>query len=71
MRLVVTVYFLGDDGNPIAEKTYSPVSDYSFSDSSPLRPGYVRDFGYYVSDDAPQAWSGEIRVKVTDITFEE
>jgi len=65
----VTVYFLGADGEPIAEKSYAPVSEYG--GEGPLKPGYVRDFGYFVRDAAPSEWSGKARAEVGDIRFEE
>lgn len=71
-RVQITVYFLGADGKPIAEKRFSPVlvTEFSLSDEGPLRPGYVRDFGYSVEDDAPSGWTRKARAEITRIEFQ-
>jgi hypothetical protein len=70
----ITVYFLDGDGKPIAETDYHPVlvTEFSFgSDNKPLRPGYIKEFGYVVSDKAPSGWSGKATVEITDIKFQQ
>jgi tetratricopeptide (TPR) repeat protein len=71
-RVEITVYFLGSDGKAIGEKRFSPVlvSEFSFSDKGPLKPGYVRDFGYSVEDDAPAGWGRKARAEITRIEFQ-
>ena len=71
-RVEITVYFLGADGKPIGEKQFSPVlvTQFSFSDKGPLKPGYVRDFGYVVRDDAPSGWGRKARAEITSIQFQ-
>jgi hypothetical protein len=53
--VTVRVYFLDGSGRRIGEKEFSPVlvTEFSFDDNTPLRPGYRKDFGYNVEDDAP------------------
>ena len=67
----ITIYYLGQNNEPVFEKTYRPVlvSDYSFGDANtPLKPGYSRKFGVKL-DDAPSEWAGKVDVKVTSIAF--
>lgn len=70
-RVTVTVYFLDDQNRRISEKSYNPVlvSSFNFGDNTPLRPGYERDFGFSVEDDAPSRWSKQIEARVTQIEF--
>ena len=72
-RVSITIYFLNNQGQRIGERSYSPVmvSDFNFGDNTPLRPGYRRDFGYSVEDDAPSNWSKKIDAVVSDIEFYE
>lgn len=70
-RVEITVYFLDSAGTRIGEKEYTPISSYSImGDDTPLKPNYVRDWGYVVSD-APDGWDKKVEVVVTDITFGE
>ena len=65
----ITVYFLNSAGTRIGEKSYSPISAYSImGDKTPLKPNYVRDWGYVV-EDAPSGWAKKVEVVITDITF--
>ena len=58
------------NGNRISEETYLPVYTDSFrGDSTPLKPNYIKDFGYIVSDDAPSEWAGKVEVVISDIDF--
>ena len=71
----ITIYFLDKNGKEIAEKSYSPVlvvknNFYPEHDNKPLKPNYVKDFGYIVEDDAQSLWRGEATAKITDIEFE-
>jgi hypothetical protein len=69
----ITVYFLNDEGTVIGEEDFHPVlvSEYSFGDNNkPLKPNYVKDFGYSVEDYAPSAWSKKAKAKITNIEFE-
>jgi hypothetical protein len=70
-RVEITVYFLGSDGKAIAEKQLTPVlvTQFSFSDKGPLKPGYVRDFGYSVKDDIPSGWGRKARAEITRLEF--
>jgi hypothetical protein len=66
----VTIYFLDSNGTRVGEKDYSPVfySKYS-SDEVPLKPNYVKDFGYKLESYAPSNWSGKIEYKIAEIDF--
>ncbi len=69
----ITVYFLNDEGTIIGEEDFHPVlvSEYSFGeDNKPLKPNYVKDFGYSVEDYAPSSWSKKAKAKITNIEFE-
>ena len=70
----ITVYFLDENGTVIGEEDFHPVlvTEYSFgNDNKPLKPNYVKDFGYSVEDYAPSSWSREVRAKITNIEFGE
>ncbi len=68
----ITIYFLDSKRTRIGEKQYTPISPYSFfgDDDTPLKPNYVRDWGYVI-DDAPAGWAKNVGVIVSDITFSE
>jgi hypothetical protein len=67
----ITVYFLDKTEKRIGEKTYNPVfAGTIFGDATPLKPNYVRDFGYVVHEDAPSEWDSKVEVEITDISFE-
>ena len=69
----ITVYFLNDEGTVIGEEDFHPVlvTEYSFGgDNKPLKPNYVKDFGYSVEDYAPSLWSKKAKAKITNIEFE-
>lgn len=66
----ITIYFLDSAGNRIGEEQYYPVNTMAYSgDDSPLRPNYVRDWGYVVESDAPSDWDKTVEVAVTDVEF--
>jgi len=68
----ITVYFLDEKGTVIGEEDFHPVlvSEYSFgNDNKPLKPNYVKDFGYSVEDYAPSSWSKKAKAKITNIEF--
>ena len=64
-RVEITVYFLDANDKRIGEKTSSFMGD-----STPLKPNYIRDFGYVVLEDAPSEWAKKVEVLITDISFE-
>lgn len=66
----ITIYFLDYEGTTIGEEDFHPVSEHSFADNKPLKPNYVKDFGYSVEDYAPSAWSKKAKAKITNIEFE-
>lgn len=71
-RVEVTVYFLDRNGQRIGESSYGAVSSYNFGgNTDPLKPGYVRDFGFTVEENAPKEWGGKFEAAVTDVDFEE
>lgn len=55
----------------IGEKNFSPVlvTEFSIGDNTPLRPGYRKDFGYSVEDDAPYSWSKRVETEIVDLEF--
>lgn len=67
----ITIYCLGDDGQPIFEKSYEPVRAGAFDTdvSLPLKAHYSRQFGVKM-EDAPSEWHRQVRVEVTHIEFE-
>ncbi len=72
----ITVYFLDSTGKRIGEESYYPINTNSIygellSESEPLKPNYVRDWGYVVDTDAPSGWSKKVEVVITDIVFSE
>lgn len=70
-KVQITVYFLDEAGTVIGEEDFHPilVSEYSFGDDKPLKPNYVKDFGFTLKDSAPSGWSGKVKANVTDIEF--
>ena len=73
-KVEITVYFLDENGTVIGEEYFHPVlvTEYSFgNDNKPLKPNYVKDFGYSVEDSAPSSWSRKVRAKITNIEFGE
>lgn len=70
--LNVTAYLLDASRQPIYETSYPVVFPGGIAaNSQPLRPNYVRDFEFHVSD-GPKDWTGpDINVEVTRIEFEE
>jgi TM2 domain-containing membrane protein YozV len=66
-RVEVTTYFLDKKGQRIGESTHGVVSE--SDDSGSLKPGYIRDFGFRVEDDAPSAWSEKFEATVSKIEF--
>lgn len=55
------------------EKDFHPilVTKYSIGDNKPLKPNYVKDFGYSIQDYAPSLWRGKVKGKISDIEFAE
>lgn len=68
-KVTIRVYFLDSGGRRIGEKDFSPVLVTEFGDDAPLRPGYRKDFGYSVEDDAPSGWAKKIEVEIVDVEF--
>lgn len=73
----VTVFFKDKTGAVIFEEDFHPVlvSEYSFGDSKPLKPGYVWQMEsgkFYAAKSVPQEWEeGAVEAKITDIRFSE
>lgn len=69
-RLIVTAYFPDSSGKVIYEKAYPAISVGGFMGTdSPLRPGYVKEFGYVVKDCPSECVPDRVRVSVTDLEF--
>ena len=72
LRVVrVRFYFLDADGRRVGEKEFAPilVTEFSFGDNTPLRPGYRKDFGYNVEEDAPSGWAKRVEAEIVDVEF--
>lgn len=75
-KVEVTVYFKDRFGSIIAEENFFPVlvSDYSFNDHKPLKPGYVWSMEknkFFAAKSVPTEWAeGSVDIKITDIAFE-
>lgn len=70
----IVVYFYDESGTRVGESDYYPVlvSEYSFGhDNIPLKPDYVKDFGYKLTSSAPSTWSGDVDVEIANIEFME
>lgn len=70
-KVTVRFYFLDSAGRRIGEKNFSPVlvTEFSIGDNTPLRPGYRKDFGCNVEDDAPSGWSKRVEAEIVDLEF--
>lgn len=69
-RVVVTAYFPDSSGKVVFEKQYSAVTTGGFmSHDSPLRPGYIKEFGYVVEGCPSECVPENVRVNVTDVDF--
>lgn len=68
-KVTVRIYFLDNAGRRVGEKDFSPVlvTNFPIGDNTPLRPGYRKDFGYNVEDDAPSGWAKKIEAEIVDI----
>lgn len=70
----VTVYFFNKQGQKIAEKNYTPVNEYALLDNSgPLKPNYVKEFGYVLdANDVPLSeWNKRVEIVVSSIKLED
>jgi hypothetical protein len=71
----VVVYFKDASGNVIAEEDYIPVlvSEYSFNDDNPLKPGYIWSMEqnkFYTAKSVPSEWKeGSVDIKISKIEF--
>jgi len=72
-RVEITAYFPDAEGNIIYEDSSSPVlvADFSVGDNTPLKPNYIREFGYVVEDCPSECKPRKVRIEITDLAFEE
>jgi hypothetical protein len=70
-KVEVTAYFLDNQGKTIFENSYPAVNAGTLmSVDTPLKPNYIKEFGFK-SKGCPSEWSeGKVRVAITDIEFE-
>jgi len=71
--LKLRVYFLDYSGDKIYEKEYTVVNTraiFSFSDDPPIRPNYIKDFGFLIEKDAPSDWGGNVELEICKIDFQ-
>ena len=72
-RVEVTVFFKDASGSIIAEEDYFPVlvSEYSFNDDKPLKPGYVWSMEknkFYTAKSVSTEWEeGSVDIEISDI----
>ena len=64
-EVTIRAYYLDADGNRIWEKDYTPI----LSTKTPLRPGYRKEFGYNLEDDAPTGWNKKVESEIIAIKF--
>ena len=64
----VTAYFPDKDGRIVFEKTFSPVLT-TYTEHNPMRPGYIREFGYIVDDCPSECVPQRVELKVTKVEF--
>jgi hypothetical protein len=69
-RVKVVAYFKDKDGKTIYENDFPAVFVGGFSSGdTPLKPNYIKDFGFK-SKDCPKEWSeGSVDVVISDIEF--
>ena len=53
---------------PLVKNDWDSVSKI-YSEGTPLKPNYVKDFGYKLASYAPSNWTGNIETEITDIDF--
>jgi hypothetical protein len=70
-RVEVTAYFLDGAGNVIFENSFPAVFTGSMmSHDSPLKPNYIKEFGFKAKN-CPTEWSeGKVKLAITDAEFE-
>ena len=66
--LEMTVAFLGNQEEVLAEKKYFPIFP-SFENPGFLLPGKTRDFGFDLTRYAPENWSGKVITLLTKVEF--
>jgi hypothetical protein len=71
----ITAYFMDKSGQRIYEETYLPVSvdaiSFEGDTEKPLKPGYIREFGFK-AENCPKEWnSGTVECAITAIKFED
>lgn len=76
-QVEVTVFFKGEAGNIMHEEQYNPVlvSEYSFGDNKPLKPGYIWRLErgkFLTAKEAPEEWqAGNVEAVVSKVEFAE
>ena len=65
----MNVNFIGEDGKSSKVHKFFPVNNYSFSDSLPLEPGQLKEFGFPIDEIIPEDWDGTITAKLIDLKF--
>lgn len=70
-KVEVTAYFLDSTGNVIFENSFPAVlAGGMMSDDTPLRPNYIKKFGFKTKN-CPTEWhEGKIKLAITDLEFE-
>lgn len=67
-RVEVTASFRDSNGKVIFEDTFTPVSSGMFSSNNmPLKPGFIRNFGWVVPDCPSECVANTVTVRVSDV----
>lgn len=70
-KVEVTAYFLDGTGNVIFENSFPAVlTGGMMSDDTPLKPNYIKEFGFKTKT-CPSEWrEGKVKLAITDVEFE-
>ncbi len=70
-ELQLMVLFMNNNDKVIGNARYTPVPLQTATESKDhhLHPGQSVAFGYFIEEDAPQAWQGRARVEIAAIRF--
>ncbi|MBD3383295.1 DUF2393 domain-containing protein [candidate division KSB1 bacterium] len=70
-KVQLRVLFLNNSDQVIGKARYTPVPQQTVTESqnNHLHPGRSVTFGYFIEEDAPQAWQGRARVEIAAIRF--
>ena len=70
-RIRLTASFFDAQGNPIHEDSYEPVAAATPDTDAPLKPRYVRRFGFKAEMCPPEWAEGRVEIVIADIEFDD